>query len=478
MPPQVASIVCAIIIAALFFLDRGEKSRVSTAMWIPIVWLFFCTTRDVDQWLGMTLRQTDDAGVYLEGNPLDRVLLEVLEIGALAVVVSRWARTGIILRRSWAVALFFCYAALSIAWSDFPFVTLKHWVKGVGDVMMVLIVLTEPSITGAIRRLFTRLAFVLLPLSVLWSRFYPALGRTRVSYEVIGVCETKNTLGMLCDTFGLALLWFFRSAYNDREDPTRSRRLLALGVSLGLIVWLLVMCNSLTSICALAMASIVMLLSGHPAVRRRPALLHLLISGLLAFAIYALFFQSSGSLKESLGRDATMSGRTDAWPIMLSIPNNRLVGAGYESFWLGPRLLRMWDAFDGYKVSEAHNGYIEMLLILGWVGVAFLGVLIATGYRNVIRAYRHSPEIGGLRIAFFLATIITGFSEAAFRMMSPTMIVFLLATASTSWRLAQKEPAGVPSTGDLPGSAPDSDFSREWAYDRLSREPAVDFWGR
>jgi len=131
---------------------------------------------------------------------------------------------------------------------------------------------------------------------------------------------------------------------------------------------------------------------------------------LLAFSIYALFFQSSGVLKESLGRDATMSGRTEGWPVMLSVPNNRLVGAGYESFWLGPRLLTLWEAFGG----EAHNGYIEMLLVLGWLGVALLGVLIATGYRNVIRAYRRSPEIGSLRIAFFLATIITGFTEAAF----------------------------------------------------------------
>ncbi len=46
------------------------------------------------------------------------------------------------------IGLFFLYAALSMAWSDYPFVTLKHWIKGIGDVMMVLIVLTEPNIAG------------------------------------------------------------------------------------------------------------------------------------------------------------------------------------------------------------------------------------------------------------------------------------------------------------------------------------------
>jgi O-antigen ligase len=463
MPPAVASIIFGIGIAGLFFLDRGEKSRVSKALWIPTAWLFFCLSRSVTWWLGMSPPAADDAGVYFEGSPLDRDLLTVLEAGALVVVISRWGRVGPILRRNWQIGLFFFYAALSISWSDYPFVTLKHWIKGVGDLIMVLIVLTEPSVAGAIRRLFTRLGFVLLPWSVLLSRYYPLLGHSKVSFETIGVSETKNTLGMLCDTLGLGLLWCFRNAYNDREDPKRGRRLLALGAALALTVWLLWMCNSLTSICALTMASAVMLLSTRPAFRRKPALVHLLISAILGFSLYALFYQSSGALKQTLGRDATMSGRTEAWPIMLSIPNNRLVGAGYESFWLGPRLEKLWEAFGGYRVSEAHNGYIEMLLILGWIGVALLGVLIATGYRNVIRAYRRSPEIGSLRIAFFLATIITGFTEAAFRMMSPTMIVFLLAIAAAQWTPQRRVSAVVTATRHLLESGQEPDAVRERA---------------
>jgi exopolysaccharide production protein ExoQ len=459
MPPALASIIYAIGIAGLFFLYRGEKSRVSYALWIPTVWLFFCLSRSVSQWLGVTVVAPNTADFYLEGSPLDRALLSVLEIAALIVVISRRRRVIPILRRNWAIGLFFLYAALSISWSDYPLVTLKHWIKGVGDVIIVLIVLTEPSVAGAIRRLFTRLGFVLLPLSVLFSRYYPLLGHARVSFETTGASTTKNTLGMVCDTLGLGLLWCFRSAYNDREDPRRGRRLLALGAALALIVWLLWMCNSLTSICALTMASAVMLLSMRPAFRRKPALVHLLISAILGFSLYALFFQSSGALKETLGRDATMSGRTEGWPVMLNIPNNRLVGAGYESFWLGPRLQKVWEAFGGYKVSEAHNGYIEMLLILGWIGVALLGVLIATGYRNVIRAYRRFPEIGSLRIAFFLAAIITGFTEAAFRMMSPTWIVFLLATAAAPWKPQRRVSAMITSTQD--SLEPDQDPGRE-----------------
>jgi len=462
MSPALASIIFAIGIAGLFFLDRDKKTRVSIALWIPTAWLFFCASRSVSEWLGMSgTVATDASSVYLDGSPADRAVFAVLEISALIVVISRGRRASPILRRNWVIGLFFLYAALSIAWSDFPFVTLKHWIKGVGDVMMVLIVLTERSVAGAVARLITRLGFVLLPLSMLFIRYYPLLGRRLTlswTSEPVGVCTQKNGLGELCAILGLGLLWRFRSAYNDREDPNRRRRLLAFGAVLALIVWLLRVSNSLTSICALSMSSAVMLLSARPAFRRNPALVHLLIVAVLASATYATFFQSSGALIKSLGRDPTMSGRTEGWPIMLSIPNNHLVGAGYETFWLGPRLQMSIEAFPGAQISEAHNGYIEMFLILGSIGVALLGIMVATGYRNIIGAYRFAPDISSLRLALFLATVVTGFTEAVFRMNAPTMIIFLLATAAAPWMPQREAPPVVnrlPQAGEEPDGARD-----------------------
>jgi O-antigen ligase len=439
MAPTLAALVFAIGIASLFFFDR-EQGRVSQALWIPTVWLFFCSSQSPAQWLGMDTG-TDQAAAYLEGSPFDRNFLIILQVIALIVLVNRRRRLGPILRRNWVIGLFFLYAVLSMAWSDYPFVTLKHWIKGIGDVMMVLIVLTEPDVFEAIKRLVTRLGFVLVPLSLLFIWYYPALGRTHTmdwTPEAVGVATQKNGLGELCDIFGLALLWRFRNAYNDRKDPNRRRRLLALGAVLAMIVWLLHLCNSMTSICALSMAGAVMLLSTLPAFRRRPVFLHLLIAGVIICTLYALFFQSSGALIQGLGRDATLSGRTVAWPEFLRLVNNQLVGVGYESFWLGPRLQRVWVITQGLQINEAHSGYVEILLTLGWIGLALMGVLIATGYRNVIAAYRRDPAANSLRIAWFLATVITGLTEAAFRMMGLTWIVFLLVTANSRWDAARK----------------------------------------
>jgi exopolysaccharide production protein ExoQ len=448
MAPTLAAFVFAIGIASLFFLDR-EQGRVSQALWIPTVWLFFCSSQSPAQWLGMDTG-TDQAGSYLDGNPFDRNFLIILQVIALIVLINRRRRLSPIVRRNWAIGLFFLYAALSMAWSDYPFVTLKHWIKGIGDLMMVLIVLTEPSIAESVKRLVTRLGFVLVPLSLLFIWYYPSLGRAHTmdwTPEAVGVATQKNGLGELCDIFGLALLWRFRNAYNDRKDPNRKRRLLALGAVLAMIVWLLHLCNSMTSICALTMAGGVMLLSTRPVFRRRPAFLHLVIAGVILCTLYALFFQSSGALIQGLGRDATLSGRTVAWPEFLRLVNNQLVGVGYESFWLGDRLQKVWVITQGLTISEAHSGYVEILLTLGWIGLALVGVVIVTGYRNVIAAYRRDPDTNSLRIAWFVAIVITGLTEAAFRMMGLPWVVFLVATAATPWDAAVN-----PRSRGFPGS--------------------------
>src|ERR1700733_11346552 len=140
MSPAFAAIIFAIGIAGLFYLDRGRKNQVSAALWIPTVWLFFCSSRSVSEWLGISSTAGGVGSVYVEGSPVDAAVFEVLAVLALIVVIGRLRRASPILRRNWVIGLFFLYAALSISWSDFPFVTLKHWIKGVGDVIMVLIV--------------------------------------------------------------------------------------------------------------------------------------------------------------------------------------------------------------------------------------------------------------------------------------------------------------------------------------------------
>jgi len=98
MGRTVATIVYAVGILGLFILDRDRKSRTcSIALWVPILWVGIASSRMVSQWLQPgSLNGTPD--VYLDGSPLDRLILSVLMALGFVVLVVR-GRVLPVLRR-------------------------------------------------------------------------------------------------------------------------------------------------------------------------------------------------------------------------------------------------------------------------------------------------------------------------------------------------------------------------------------------
>ena len=207
MPRQIAVLVCLLGIWGLFVLVRDRKARTSAALWLPVIWLGLAASRSVTDWmwtLGLRGGASFTASqAYSEGSPLDRNVYLALTVLALIVLFQRRARSGILLRLNAPILVYFTYCALSILWSDYPDVAFKRWIKAIGDLAMVLIILTEPDPWAAIKRLFTRVGFVLLPISVLFIKYYPEYGRSyhpdfRVwSASYTGVTTSKNLLGMI-----------------------------------------------------------------------------------------------------------------------------------------------------------------------------------------------------------------------------------------------------------------------------------------
>jgi exopolysaccharide production protein ExoQ len=431
MNAQVATVVYALGIWMLFLLDRDRGDRPSKALCIPVLWLLINASRPVSEWLqaGPTM---DSPNKILDGSPLDALVWAILLVAGLIVLVSRGRQVGMFLRANGPILLFFAFCALSILWSNYSFVAFKRWVKALGDVIMVLIVLSDPHRLLAVRRFLTRVGFVLVPLSVLFIKYYPELGRSYNPWTwepaFSGVTMGKNLLGMTCLICGLGSLWCFLAACQSQKGRKRTRRLIAHVVILAMVSWLFWMANSMTSLVCFIMAGAVMAVMTRVRLARKPAVVHILVATVVLVTIFVLFLDSGGGLVRSLGRDPTLTGRTSVWNVVLSLDRSPLLGTGFESFWLGDRLLKVWDRLQEKGIQEAHNGYLEVYLNLGWVGVTLLAILIVTGYRNVIATLRRDPEGGRIKLAFFVVGLIYNFTEAGFRMMAPVWIAFLVAT--------------------------------------------------
>src|SRR5260370_14425006 len=183
MPQAIAALVFASGILGLLWLDRERKSRVSPALWIAVVWVSIGASRAVSQWLriGPVLESSDQ---YLDGSPLDRLILTGLLAAGLVVLLTRSRRVGALLRANGPLLVLLLYCAVSVLWSAYPFVAFKRWTNALGNAVMVLAVRTEPYPAAAVRRLLARSAFLLVPLSVLFVKYYPDLGRERHALAV------------------------------------------------------------------------------------------------------------------------------------------------------------------------------------------------------------------------------------------------------------------------------------------------------
>ncbi len=86
-------------------------------------------------------------------------------------------------------------------WANSPPTSFKRWFKEFGNIAVLLVILTEARPQQALRAVFVRCAYLFLPLSFVFIRYFPSLGRFYSSHggegQMTGVTTQKNTLGML-----------------------------------------------------------------------------------------------------------------------------------------------------------------------------------------------------------------------------------------------------------------------------------------
>ena len=104
-------------------------------------------------------------------------------------------------------------------------------------------------------------------------------------------------------------------------------------------------------------------------------------------------------------------------------------------------------------VNEAHDGYLEVYLNLGWVGVGLISFVLISGYQRAVAAFSRDPAVGSLMLAYVATAAVYSVTEAGFRMLDPIWIFLLFAVvlqaASLRCRLRAPERVPVP-----PGRSP------------------------
>jgi exopolysaccharide production protein ExoQ len=447
MNPSLAALVYAVGIVGLFYLDRDKTIRTSWGLWLPILWLLIVGSRGPSIWLGVA--PPAGADVQLDGTPLDRAFFAGILAVGIIVFVFRGRKVVSLLAANWLILGYFGFCLASVLWSDYPGVASKRWVKAIGDLVMVLIIASEADPVGAFKRVVARVGFILLPVSVLLIKYFPLLGRgydpwhgTRYN---LGVTTNKNTLGMVVLVITLATFWRVWTLFRTKGD-NRTRHLVAQATLLAFGISLLSMANSATSRAGFALGAFIVVVTSTSFAKRRPGAVHAIVLTIVIVGVGLMLAGGGAVITNALGRDSTLTGRTGIWNELLPMVPNPVVGAGFESFWLGTRLDAIRAANPGNPLNEAHNGYLEVYLNLGCIGLLLIGSILITGYKRAASTFRRDPSFGSLLLAYVAVAGIYSVTEAGFRNLCLMWIFFLFTVVAASAIASGKLPLGKEKT--------------------------------
>ena len=416
MPPTLALLLWIVLLLALLCFDPARDSNTSLALWVPLIWMFIVGSRLPSQWSGGAFGMAAEA--LEEGDAVDRSFFLVLILLSLMVLISRSFRWVDFFAHNITLLAFLSFALLSIIWSDFPFVSFKRWFRDLGSYLMILVVLSDNRPVDAVRTLLRRFCYLLVPLSILLAKYYPGLA-IRYSVwtggpEYVGATTSKNMLGVACLISGIFLFWDTVTRWSDRRE-WRTKRILLLNMAfMAMTLWLLHLSNSATSRVCLMIGCVTIAVARSGVGKRHLGFVKLLIP--MCFCLYlvlALGFGLNSNLAEAVGRDPTLTDRTMIWKMLLSLGTNPLVGTGYESFWLGPRLQSIWQKFG--QINEAHNGYLGIYLELGFIGLFLLSAFLIASYRKICKSFTTFSPFASLQLALWGILIFYNVTEAAFR---------------------------------------------------------------
>jgi len=263
-------------------------------------------------------------------------------------------------------------------------------------------------------------------------------------------------------------VWRLSMMFSGPKEGRPLGPIAAQSVLLAIVVLLFHQADSVTSMMCFVIASAFIVGTAMGVLTWKPWVVHATSAFMLCGASFVLL-GGGGALLELVGRNPTLTGRTEIWSVVQEFAGNPLIGTGFDSFWLGTRLEAMWARY-WWHPNEAHSGYVEMFLNLGIVGLVFFAGLLIMGYRNIVREYRKNPMTGSFALGFFIATVIYNVTETAIREFHPLWGLLLLTAIGPPCAMTEPEAA----TATLPNESSQKEMPVEpTPFRLLPRAPGV-----
>lgn len=273
---------------------------------------------------------------------------------------------------AWPFLLLFALAGASILWSQAPGQSLRRSVAIAAQMLFIFLLFSRLGLHRALR-LLLGVVLATVALGLAEAALRPAIGFDEGFYSnaIRGVFLQKNSFGTALLHGMLALSFLMLTVGRVRAQH--------LAVALLLLVMLVLARSSTALVLALLVLGLTLAWLAARAGGPWLALLVLGAGGVAAAGLgFAGAFGTEGFF-ELLGKEETLTGRTDIWAsVDRAIANRPWLGHGFAAFWiqgLSPAELIWLDL--QWPAPDSHSGWREVVLQLGWVGFAALAATAA-----------------------------------------------------------------------------------------------------
>jgi exopolysaccharide production protein ExoQ len=234
-----------------------------------------------------------------------------------------------------------------------------------------------------------------------------------------GLYGHKNYLGVGM-AIGIASLFALRTRWNF----SRWCMLILF------LVMLLLARSASASISALSVVGIF-------TIKRLPRFVRLSLPVVAAVALVSLIWTSDVDnfiqwVFNLVGKDTTLTGRNDIWYfVSVQMRDRPILGYGYQGFWSPHQDIVIANL--GWNPGHAHNGFLDIILTLGLIGLFLLIAVLLDGVRCGRRVrVRWGDFAGGWLLLVMWLEVLNNMTEADYMGVAPLWTLFVIAYFSCS----------------------------------------------
>ena len=318
------------------------------------------------------------------------------------LLALRWKRCAVVFAHNPFLWILLGVVCFSYFWSINPSQTLRFSIYAVGTTGFGLYLATRFSLQEQMKLLGWTYG-ILLALSFLFAVALPKYGIMGGVHEgaLRGVFTHKNQFGAFMAPGGVI---FLLNALRAEKFSWVYWILLALNCAA------MVMSQSLTALATFGLMLVLCIIYRIFRWRYEVMISAVLAATIIGFIGLILFsgYVGSDSLLSSLGRDTTLSGRTNIWRYVWDQIQVRP--------WLGYGMTAFWDGLQGpssyiqyamrIPVIYAHNGFLDLWLSIGIIGLGAFIISFFSTTAQSIALLRHTNSPEGFWPLLFLSYIL------------------------------------------------------------------------